>query len=79
MWFNPISYNILLFQPFKFHCCMLISKKDTIVKFCIFNFALVTSRGCVVYPPNWPFTTSKKTNLICFAKYLQNSENKNKS
>ncbi len=38
MWFGQMSSNILLFQPFKSHCCMLTSKKDTLVKFCILDF-----------------------------------------
>ncbi len=39
MWFSQMSYNIILFQPFKFHFCMLISKIDTLVKFCILDFS----------------------------------------
>ncbi len=38
MWFGQMSSIILLFQPFKFHCCILISKKDTLVNFCILDF-----------------------------------------
>ncbi len=37
MRFGQMSSIILLFQPFKFHCCMLTSKKDTLVKFCFLD------------------------------------------